>query len=89
MALSNQSDSPAFFLSLASHLLIGFCKSCEMALGIEKKIPLCFILLLPSPTIPEDDLPRMAKSWKMTYQGLANSGLQEAEIDQAPVSHPL
>jgi hypothetical protein len=37
MVLSNQSDLPAFFLFLASHLL-GFCKSCEMALAFEKKI---------------------------------------------------
>ncbi len=82
MALSNQSDLPVFILSPTSHL-IGFCKSCEMALAIEQKIPLCFILLLPSPTIPEDDLPRMAKSRKMTYWSLANSGLRQAGIDQA------
>jgi hypothetical protein len=37
MALSNQS-APAFFLSPAK-LLKGFCKSCEMALAIEKKGP--------------------------------------------------
>jgi hypothetical protein len=64
MALSNPSD--LFFLSPASHL-IGFCKSCDIALAIETKVPLICILLLPSPTLPdvltengeimEDDLP--------------------------------
>jgi hypothetical protein len=50
-----------------------------MALAIVKKEALYFILLLPSPTIPEDDL---AKSWKMTYWGLANSSLRQAGIGQ-------
>ncbi len=72
MALSNQSDLPSFFLFPASHL-IGFYKSYEAALVIEKKVLLCFILLLPNPSILEDDLPRMAKSRKVTYRGLANS----------------
>jgi hypothetical protein len=58
-----------------------------MALAIENKVPLCFILLLPSPTIPEDDLPITVKSQKMTYQGLANSGLQHAGISKAQVNH--
>ncbi len=31
--------------------------------------------ILSSPRIREDDLPRRAKSRKMTYRGLANSGL--------------
>jgi hypothetical protein len=88
MALSSQSDLPVFFLSPASHL-IGFCKSCEMALAIETKVSLGFILLLPSPTVLEDDLPRTTKSGKMTYRGLADSGLQQAGIGKAPVSHLL
>ncbi len=37
--------------------------------------------------IVEDDLPGIAKSPKMTYQRLANSGLPQAGICQAPVSH--
>jgi hypothetical protein len=41
----------------------------EMALAIEKKVLLYFILRLPNPTILENDLPRMAKSRKMTYWG--------------------
>ncbi len=79
-------DFSKFFLSPASHL-IGFYKSCEMALTIEKKVLLCFILLLPSPTILEDDLLRMAKSRKMTFQGLASFDIWQAEIGQALVSH--
>ncbi len=48
----------AFSLSrLSTTHLIGFSNSCEFALAIETKVPLCFILPLPSPTIPEDDLP--------------------------------
>jgi hypothetical protein len=58
-----------------------------MALAIEKKVLLFFILLLPSPTILEDDLLRMAKSRKMTFWGLANSNLWQAGIGQALVSH--
>jgi hypothetical protein len=71
-ALYNQSDL-LFFLSSASDLKV-FCRSCGMAIATEKKVPLCFILLLPSPTIPEDDLPIMAKSWQLTYRVLTNSG---------------
>jgi hypothetical protein len=66
MALSNQS-ALAFFLSPAKNL-IGFCKSCEMALAIEKKGLLhssqannsgrC---LTENGQIPEDDLNRLAK----------------------------
>jgi hypothetical protein len=56
-----------------------------MALAIEKKVPLCFILPLLIPIIPEDDLPRIAKSRKMTYRGLANSGSRQAGIGQASV----
>jgi len=33
--------------------------------------------------IPEDDLPRMNKSWKMTYREWPNPGLQQAGIGQA------
>jgi hypothetical protein len=40
--------------------------------------------ILPSPTIPEDDLPRMAKSRKMKYQERQNTGLRQAGVGQAP-----
>ena len=43
--------------------------------------------ILPSPAIPEDDLPGTAKSREMTYRGLANSGLRQAGIGQIPLSH--
>jgi hypothetical protein len=75
MALSNQGDLTTFFLSPTSHLK-GVSKSCELALAIDTKVPLCFILPFPSPTIPEDDLPLMAKSQTKL-----------AGIRKAPVSH--
>ncbi len=37
--------------------------------------------------ITEDELLGWSKSRKMTYHGLASSGLRQARIDQAPVSH--
>ncbi len=43
--------------------------------------------ILPSPGIPEDGLPRTAKSRKMTYRGLVNSGLWQAGIGLSPVSN--
>ncbi len=48
-----------------------------------------FILLLLSPTIPENDLPRTAESQKMTYWGLANSNLQQAGRGKATISNVL
>jgi hypothetical protein len=42
--------------------------------------------ILPSPGILEDDLPRTAKSRKMTYRGLANSGLSQAPVRYLPAS---
>ncbi len=44
MNLSNQSHFPGFSFSPERHL-IGFCKSNNMALAIENKGPLCFLLL--------------------------------------------
>jgi hypothetical protein len=41
--------------------------------------------VLPSPTIPENDLPRMAESLKMTYQEWPNPALRQAGIGQAPI----
>jgi hypothetical protein len=49
MALSNQSELPAFFGPRQVNLKISHS-------------------ILPNPTIPDDDLPRMAKSQKMTYR---------------------
>jgi hypothetical protein len=37
--------------------------------------------------ITEDDLLGSSKSRKMNYHGLASSGLRQARIGQAPVSH--
>jgi len=56
MALSNQSDLPAFFSPGKVNLKIGL--------------------------IPEDDLPRMAKSQKMTYRDWPNTGLRQATISK-------
>ncbi len=53
------------------------------------EVPLCFILLLLSPTIPEYDLQRTAESQKVTYWGLANSNLQQAGIGKATISNVL
>jgi hypothetical protein len=57
IALSNQSDLPAFFSPQKVNLKIGL--------------------------IPEDDLLRIVKSWKMTYQDRPNSGLQQAESQKS------
>jgi hypothetical protein len=56
-----------------------------MALSNQRKLPAFFqsqqvhlkIIhrILPNPTIPEDDLPRMAKPRKKTFQDWPNSGL--------------
>ncbi len=40
--------------------------------------------ILPSPTLPEDDLLRMAKSWKMTYRESPNPGRWLTENGQIP-----
>jgi hypothetical protein len=57
IALSNQSDLPAFFSPQKVNLKIGL--------------------------IPEDDLLRIVKSWKMTYQDRPNPGLQQAESQKS------
>jgi hypothetical protein len=56
MALSNQSELPAFFSPRKVNLKISH-------------------RILPNPTIPGDDLPRMAKSRKMTYRDWPKSWL--------------
>jgi hypothetical protein len=68
---------PAFFLSPAWQvILLHFASPVGwLYKATEKREPPSFILLLPSPTIQEDDLPRMPKSRKMTYRVQANSGL--------------
>jgi hypothetical protein len=38
--------------------------------------------ILPSSTMPEDDLPRMAKSQKTSYRVWPNPGLQQARISK-------
>jgi hypothetical protein len=39
------------------------------------------------PRTAEDDLPGIARTRKITYRGLAKSGLRQAGIGQASVSH--
>ncbi len=45
--------------------------------------------ILPNPTIPEDDLPRMAKSRKMIYRVWPNLGLRQAGISKEDLMKPV
>jgi hypothetical protein len=38
--------------------------------------------------IPEDDLPRMAKSWMLTYRDWPNPSLRQAEISKEDLIKP-
>jgi hypothetical protein len=69
MALSNQSDLPAFFQPLESQI-----KNSHR--------------IIPNPTMLEDDMPRMAKTQKMTFQDWPNPDLQQAGISKEDLMKP-
>jgi hypothetical protein len=44
--------------------------------------------ILPYPTVPEDDLPGIAKSQKMTYEDWPNRSLRKAGISKEDLMKP-
>jgi hypothetical protein len=61
--------------------LLAFFSSLKVNLKIIHRI-------LSNPTIPEDDLPRMTKSRKMTYRVWPNPGLEQAGITKEDLIKP-